>query len=223
MTDLIKKMTDDLCKLIDGIKDTDQKIDTLNEVRRQLHAVSPLKDHPVDYVEWVKSEFVEANDYNPNNVAPPEERLLLNSIEEDGYTMSVVTGKEEEFRVIVDGFHRRLIERKNKKISQSTFGRIPVTTIRPGNNGRADRIASTIRHNRARGEHSIMGMVRIVKILKQDCNMSDAWIVKKIGMDPDELLRLSQLSGLMSLFRGREFSASWEVGTDPSSKNQNAT
>ncbi|OQP65501.1 hypothetical protein A3860_17710 [Niastella vici] len=209
--DLIKQMTEELCKLIEGISDDDQKIETLNQVRKQLHSVSPLRHHPVDYVEWVKSETVEANDYNPNHVAPPEEKLLLKSISEDGYTMSIVTSKEDNIRRIVDGFHRRQIERYYKKISSSTFGHVPVTTIREGKDGLADRIASTIRHNRARGEHSIDGMVNIVKTLKIDCDMSDEWIVRNIGMDADELLRLSQLSGLAELFRGREFSSSWSA------------
>jgi ParB-like chromosome segregation protein Spo0J len=211
MTDLIKRMTEELCKLIEGIKDNDQKIETLNQVRKQLHSISPLKHHPVDYVEWVKSEAVEANDYNPNHVAPPEEKLLLKSISEDGYTMSIVTSKEDNIRRIVDGFHRRQIERNYKKIGSSTFGHVPVTTIREGKDGLADRIAATIRHNRARGEHEIEGMVNIVKILKIDCDMSDEWIIRHIGMDMDELLRLSQLSGLAELFRGREFSSSWTV------------
>jgi ParB-like chromosome segregation protein Spo0J len=209
MTDLIKQMTEELCKVIERLSDDDQKIETLNQIRKQLHGVSPLKHHPVDYVEWVKSESVEANDYNPNHVAPPEEKLLLKSIGEDGYTMSIVTSKEDKIRRIVDGFHRRQIERDYKKISNSTFGHVPVTTIREGKDGLADRIASTIRHNRARGEHSIDGMVNIVKTLKIDCDMSDEWIIRHIGMDADELLRLSQLSGLAELFRGREFSSSW--------------
>jgi ParB-like chromosome segregation protein Spo0J len=219
MTDLIKKMTDELCKLIEGLSDNEQKIDTLNQVRKQLHQVSPLKHHPVDYVEWVKSETVEANDYNPNHVAPPEEKLLLQSISEDGYTMSIVTSKEQEIRRIVDGFHRRQIERDYKKINTSTHGRVPVTTIREGKAGLADRIASTIRHNRARGQHAIDGMVKIVKILKIDCDMSDEWIIRNIGMDPDELLRLSQLSGLMELFQGKEFSSSWTAGSDNNKEN----
>jgi ParB-like chromosome segregation protein Spo0J len=211
MTDLIKKKTEELCKLIEELNDDDQKIEALNQVRKQLHATSPLKHHPVDYVEWVKSESVEANDYNPNHVAPPEEKLLLKSISEDGYTMSIVTSPEKEIRRIVDGFHRRQIERTYKKISASTFGRLPITSIRPGKDGLANRIASTIRHNRARGEHEIDGMVKIVKILKHDCDMSDDWIIRNIGMDADELLRLSQLSGLAELFRGKDYSSSWEA------------
>jgi len=220
MTELIRKKVEELCKLIDDIKDVDERIDILNEVRKQIHQVSPLRHHPVDFVEWVKSEQVEANDYNPNHVAPPEEKLLLKSVSEDGYTMSIVTSKEEELRRIIDGFHRRKIERTNKKISISTFGRVPVTTIRPGKDGLADRIASTIRHNRARGEHAIDGMVDIVKILKRDCDMSDDWIVKNIGMDPDELLRLSQLSGLAELFKTKQFSSSWESGSEAGKKQE---
>ena len=206
----IRDSISDLRELIDGIKNVNEKIDALNYVRKELHSISPLRDQPVDFVEWVKSEDVEANDYNPNHVAPPEERLLLQSISEDGYTMPIVTHEEPTIRRIVDGFHRRQIERNYKKISKHTFGRVPVTTIRPGKKGLADRIASTIRHNRARGQHAIDGMVKIVSILKQKCGMSDAWIIKHIGMDADELLRLSQISGIAELFRGKEFSPSWE-------------
>lgn len=219
MTDLIEQKAKELCALISGIKDKDQKIDALNQVRKMLHEESPLKHHPVDFVEWVKSEVVEINDYNPNHLAPPEERLLLKSISEDGYTMSIVTAKEPDIRRIVDGAQRRKIERKYDKISESTLGYLPVTTIRQSQEGLADRMASTIRHNRARGEHAIEEMIAILRTLKLDCAMSDSWIIKSLGMDPDELLRLSQMSGIVEMFVGKEFSPSWEVGTDESAED----
>src|SRR5258708_6114898 len=122
----IRDSISDLRELIDSIEDVNDKIEALNYVRKELHSVSPLQHHPVDFVEWVKSDEVEGNDYNPNHVAPPEEKLLLQSIAEDGYTMSIVTHKEPDIRRIVDGFHRRKIERKYAKISKSTFGRVPV-------------------------------------------------------------------------------------------------
>lgn len=206
----IRDKVSELRQLIDDMQDVDEKIQVLNYVRKELHSVSPLKHHPTDYVEWVKSENVEGNSYNPNHVAPPEEKILLLSIHEDGYTMPVVTCPEPDIRRIVDGFHRRKIERGYKKISDSTLGYLPVTTIRQERSALADRIVSTIRHNRARGVHAVDGMVNIVKILLIDCGMSPAWIVKKIGMDADELLRLAQLSGIIELFAGKDFSSSWE-------------
>lgn len=214
MTDLIEQKTKELCVLISGIKDKYQKIDALNLVRRMLHEESPLKHHPVDLVEWVKSEVVEANDYNPNEVAPPEEKLLFKSISVDGYTMPIVTANELNIRRIVDGAHRRKVERKYKEISKSTLGYLPVSTIRQSQEGLADRVAATIRHNRARGEHNLPSMISILRILKLDCGMSDGWIIKHIGMDPDELLRLSQMSGIAEMFAGKEFSPSWEADED---------
>ncbi len=210
MTKQISEKVAELCQLISAIKGADAKIDALNFVRKELHLISPLRHHPVDFVEWVKSKEVEANKYNPNRVAPPEEKLLLLSISEDGYTMPIVTNPEPDTRRIVDGFHRWEMERNYVKVSKSTFGYVPVTSIRQGKDALADRIASTIRHNRARGVHGIQGMVEAVGILIRDCGMSHKWIVKNLGMDPDELLRLLQLSGIPELFAGGDFSDSWE-------------
>ena len=131
--DEISKKVSELCNLISSIPDIDEKIDTLNYVRAELHEVSPLSHHPVDFVAWEKSEKVEGNEYNPNSVAPPEMALLITSIEEDGYTMPIVGNPEEDTIRIVDGFHRRQSEKKSKKISESTFGRLPLSFIREGN------------------------------------------------------------------------------------------
>jgi ParB-like chromosome segregation protein Spo0J len=204
--DLAKQMAG----MIDQLHDIDTKTEVLNEVRKELHKVSPYKDHPVDLVEWVKSEDVEKNDYNPNAMFPPEFKLLIQSILSDGFTQPVVTNPEADIRRIVDGFHRRKVIVTTKKISESTYGRIPVTSIRKNRSSFADRIASTIRHNRARGVHAIDEMVHIVSVLKQECEMSDDWIMKNIGMDADELLRLKQVSGIIELFKDKEFSRSWE-------------
>ena len=167
---------------------------------------------PVYNVIPVPVENVHANTYNPNHVAPPEMKLLYESIKQDGYTMPIVCYKipdTDEYE-IVDGFHRYCIMLKYKDIYEREGGRIPVSVI---DKPIEDRMASTIRHNRARGEHSIDLMVNIVAELSE-AGMSDAWIMKNIGMDAEEILRLKQLSGLQSLFKDREFSRSWEAGVN---------
>ena len=199
----------DLAKEIEKIKSIDERIDMINNVRAIIHQVSPLKNHPVDFVKWVKSINVEANDYNPNSVAPPEMKLLIKSIDADGYTMPIVTYPENDAIKIVDGFHRSKCERSVKKISDSTFGHIPITSVRKTQYDISNRMASTIRHNRARGSHSIDLMVDIVNDLKKS-GMSDNWIMKNIGMDADELLRLKQIGGLVEIFKDQEFSKSFE-------------
>lgn len=205
----------ELAESIESLPDTDTKIDTLNQVRYLLHQVSPLKHHPVDCVFWEKSANVEANEYNPNAVAPPEMELLKQSISADGYTMPIVTFKElredgNEKIKIIDGFHRRQTERNNPEISESTFGRVPLTDVRKTQYDIGNRMASTIRHNRARGSHNIELMSKIVTELVE-MGKGDAWICKHIGMSPDELLRMKQITGLASLFKNRDFSDSWEI------------
>ena len=206
--DEILSKAQELARMIEGIPDVDERIEALNKVRGVLHEVSPLRHHPVDFVQWQRSEGVEANEYNPNAVAPPEMRLLIRSIEEDGYTMPIVTFPDADVIRIVDGFHRRKAERTSSHIHESTLGYIPVSTIRPEKRTISDRMASTIRHNRARGTHSVDLMVNIVAELTE-AGMGDDWIVKHIGMDADELLRLKQISGLASLFKDRPYSRSW--------------
>lgn len=158
---------------------------------------------PVYNVIPVPIEKIQANSYNPNSVAPPEMKLLELSIWEDGYTMPVVCYHlpDTDTYEIVDGFHRYTILKKSKRIFDREGGKLPVVVIdKPISN----RMASTIRHNRARGSHSIDLMVNIVAELTK-AGMGDAWIMKHIGMDADEILRLKQLSGLAELFKNREF------------------
>lgn len=158
---------------------------------------------PVYNVIAVPVEKVQANSYNPNAVAPPEMKLLELSIWEDGYTMPIVCYylKDVDKYEIVDGFHRYTIMLKSKRIRERENGMLPVVVIdKPLSN----RMASTIRHNRARGSHSIELMSNIVSELTKS-GMSDAWILKNIGMDADELLRLKQISGLAELFKDRNF------------------
>lgn len=163
---------------------------------------------PVYGVKAVPIEKIHANAYNPNAVAPPEMKLLYKSILEDGYTMPIVCYyiEEEDAYEIVDGYHRYLTMKQHKDIYDREGGCLPVSVI---DKPLSDRMASTIRHNRARGSHSIELMTNIVADLVES-GMSDAWIMKNIGMDAEELLRLKQISGLAALFKDNTFSMSWE-------------
>lgn len=164
---------------------------------------------PVYNVIAVPVEKIQANSYNPNSVAPPEMKLLYQSIKEDGYTMPIVCYylPESDKYEIVDGFHRYQVMLKHRDIYEREKGMMPVVVIEKDI---SNRMASTIRHNRARGSHDIDLMVNIVSELTKS-GMGDAWIMKHIGMDADEILRLKQLSGLSELFKDKEFSKSFEL------------
>lgn len=205
----ITELTELLSKKISELPDNDSKIEALNNSRAALHEISPLKHHPVDFVRWELSDNVEVNLYNPNSIPPPEMLLLYESILNDGYTMPIVSFKDKENFKIVDGFHRRETERRNKDISLSTLGYIPLSTIRNTQTDESNRMASTIRHNRARGSHNIELMSKIVSELVE-MGKGDPWICKHIGMSIDELLRMKQITGLASLFANKDFSDSWE-------------
>lgn len=163
---------------------------------------------PVYNIKAVPIDKIHANAYNPNAVAPPEMKLLYKSILEDGYTMPIVcyaVPGTDEYE-IVDGYHRYRIMLEHKDIYDRENGLLPVSVI---DKDVSNRMASTIRHNRARGSHSIELMTNIVSELVES-GMSDAWIMKNIGMDAEELLRLKQISGLSSLFKNKPFSTAWE-------------
>lgn len=201
-----------LVELIAELPTDADKIEALNRVRRALHEVSPLRHEPVDCVQWVRADRVQANDYNPNTVAPPEMELLRHSIESDGYTQPIVTWSTEGGMLeVVDGFHRHRVGRETPDIQARILGHLPVVIANESRTDRGDRIAATIRHNRARGKHRIDGMSAIVVELKRR-NWSDAKIGRELGMDPDEVLRLAQISGLAEMFADREFSEAWEIG-----------
>lgn len=209
-TDGIMLYTDKLCRLIRDLPTVADQADALNAVRRALHEVSPFAGHPVDLVEWVPVDSVVANDYNPNSVAPPEMELLHLSVAADGYTQPIVTNLEDATRVVVDGFHRNRVGREYDDVASTIHNHLPVVQIRSDAQDRSDRMASTIRHNRARGKHSVVKMTDIVLELKRR-NWSDAKIGKQLGMDDDEVLRLSQIGGLADAFADRSFSLAWEV------------
>ena len=222
MIDLFDEKTADL--LVDPVEECkqhlwdisqlplDQRVDAINRLREMIHAISPFKTEPVDYVKWVKAPQVHANDYNPNSVAPPEMELLRHSIATDGYTQPIVSMPVDDQFEVIDGFHRHRVGKECADIQSRIHGYLPVVQIRSSQVDRNDRMAATIRHNRARGEHKVESMAEIVIELKRRF-WSDEKIAKELGMEPDEVLRLTQVTGLAGLFADREFSEAWEADT----------
>ncbi len=194
---------------LSGLPDA-ERLDAVNRLRLALHDMSPLKHQPVDCVLWVPSAQVEANDYNPNKVAPPEMRLLEHSVREDGYTQPIVVWRRGDSYEVIDGFHRNRVGREAADIAGRLCGMLPVVVVNSEREDRGDRIASTIRHNRARGRHQVDAMSDVVQELARR-NWSDKRIAKELGMDPDEVLRLKQITGLAEMFADREFSEAWEA------------
>jgi ParB-like chromosome segregation protein Spo0J len=196
-------------ELIEQIKkayaEAPDKVEWLNDIRGYLHDISPFHDQPVDYVKWVKNDKVRANDYNPNSVAQNELRLLHVSIEHDGYTQPIVSVTENDHNVIVDGFHRYFVERTYPDIRERCHGYLPVVEIQKDIN---DRMASTIRHNRARGKHAVTGMSNIV-FQMLDNGWEDTAICSELGMEADELVRLKHITGFSKLFENIEYRRAW--------------
>jgi ParB-like chromosome segregation protein Spo0J len=187
------------------------KVDLINDLRLVIHTLSPFNTEPVDFVKWVKNTEVFANDYNPNSVAPVEMELLRVSIEADGYTQPIVSMPDiEKGYEVVDGFHRHRVGKECPDIQSRVHGYLPLVQIRQSQEDKGDRMASTIRHNRARGKHKVESMSEIVVELKRRF-WSDEKIAKELGMESDEVLRLQQITGLASLFAGDEFSEAWEA------------
>jgi ParB-like chromosome segregation protein Spo0J len=189
------------------------QIELLNDCRAMLHEASPFAAEPVDFVRWIPADSVVANDYNPNAVAPPEMELLRLSIAADGYTQPIVVFHEDATYQVVDGFHRNRVGKECADIRARTHGYLPVVRINAERTDRSDRIAATIRHNRARGKHQVEAMSDIVIELKRR-NWSDDRIGRELGMDSDEVLRLCQITGLADVFKDQAFSEAWEVQKD---------
>ena len=205
-------MIKELVSWLNGLPE-DLKIEKINELRRELKKISPFNHEPVDCVQWVKQDLVKANDYNPNSVAPPEMELLHTSIKEDGYTQPIVVYAHDGIYEVVDGFHRNRVGKECADIRERVKGYLPVVVINEDVSDKNQRIASTIRHNRARGKHQVQAMANIVLDLRRR-NWSNEKIAKKLGMDADEVLRLSQVTGLAELFKDREFSQAWTCDFD---------
>lgn len=207
----ILKRTADFISEISGFE-IDEQVEIINEIRKKIHDISPFKDEPVDLVLWVKNTEVHANDYNPNSVAPPEMELLRLSIASDGYAQPIVSMLDElSKREVIDGFHRNRVGKECADIQMRVHGYLPVVTINQDREGKNDRIASTIRHNRARGKHKVEAMSDIVVELKRRF-WTDEKIGKELGMDADEVLRLTQITGLADMFADKDFSEAWEAG-----------
>lgn len=181
-----------------------ENVDRANYLMREAQALLPWK-HPVGQVQWVHVDQVVANDYNPNTVPHHEMRLLYTSINEDGFTQPIVCvwDPERKLNVIVDGFHRWTVMKKYADIFEKSQGYVPIVVIDKDLEGR---IAATVRHNRARGKHSVQGMGNLVFQLLQE-GVSDAEICNKIGLEAEELARLKHVTGYSKLFSHEKYSA----------------
>ena len=191
-----------------GSKSTaNEKLAFLEELKQFIHELSPNKAQPVDFVRWVDVEDVEPNDYNPNSVAGKEMDLLYTSILHDGYTQPVVTIWDDKIKkyCIIDGFHRYFTCKTNKDIRDRNNGKLPIVVLDKEIN---DRMASTVRHNRARGKHSVAGMSNMVFSML-DNGWGDAEICNELGMEPEELLRLKHITGFSKLFEDAEYKKAW--------------
>lgn len=216
--DLIERESVDklLAIMAETMKEIDKmSLDTkayfINSAREMIHEISPFKSEPVDFVRWVKNPSVYANDYNPNSVAPPEMELLRLSIRADGYTQPIVAMPDDDQKYeVIDGFHRHRVGKECPDIQSRVHGYLPLVAIKSDRREKSDRMAATIRHNRARGKHKVEAMSDIVIELKRR-NWTDEKIAKELGMEADEVLRLCQISGLAELFSDRDFSQAWEV------------
>lgn len=185
--------------------DFDDKINAINKINKFVAEINPLQE-PIKCVQWIKADDVYGNEWNPNHVAPPEMKLLYDSIKCDGYTQPIVASKQEDGTwKVVDGFHRNIIGKEHKDIRERLHDYLPITPLKKD---KADSMASTIRHNRARGSHNVELMGNIVKEL-HELGKSDRWISKHLGMQVDEIIRLKQLTGLADLFKDNDFSKSW--------------
>lgn len=185
------------------------KVDAIEGIKELLHELTPIQGMPVDRVRWVPLDKVEANTWNPNSVATNEMRLLYLSISQDGYTQPIVTihDKERDRYVVVDGFHRFTTMRLNADLAEKTGGRVPVVVIdKPVN----ELMASTVRHNRARGRHAVDGMADMVFSMLEN-GWDDEAVCAQLGLSADELLRLKHVTGFSKLFENMEFKRKWET------------
>lgn len=214
MTD-IRTLTTQLTDALTALP-LDEQVQALNEIRAALHAAGPFAAEPVDHVVWVKADRVQANSYNPNKVARPEMDLLDDSISSDGFTQPIVGFPLMEGAApwagpveVVDGFHRHLIGQRPAHTAR-LHGYLPVA---PLIKDLGQRMASTVRHNRARGKHEVELMSGMVVTLLK-AGHSDLGIAEALGMEAEEVLRLKQMTGLAGLYKDQGFSRAWEVAPD---------
>jgi ParB-like chromosome segregation protein Spo0J len=206
MLQLINNLIQELAK----ITDKDQRVEYINVLNNLISEIHPFGSEPISNVQWVKHKNIHSNDYNPNSVANPEMELLKLSISKDGYTQPIVTSNAGNQYEIVDGFHRYSVGKGIEAIETKLNGYLPVVKISSKNEADEDRMASTVRHNRARGKHSVELMSEMVVSLKKR-GKDKKWISEHLGMDEEEVCRLSQISGLTEYFENQEYSKSWDV------------
>lgn len=189
------------------VESAEDQFEAVNALRTAIHGCSPNAAQPVDFVRWVPIGMVVENSYNPNSVAKIEMQLLLRSIDHDNYTQPIVTIWDDDLQkfVVVDGFHRYYVMKTTPEIRERCHGRLPVVVLNKNIN---ERMAATVRHNRARGKHSVDGMSSMVfKML--DNGMSDVQVCQELGLEPEELLRLKHITGFSKLFADREYNKAW--------------
>ncbi|HAT6805109.1 TPA: ParB N-terminal domain-containing protein [Citrobacter freundii] len=198
-----------LDELLGSVQDISRKNDLMNQLKIIMHHHSPFRHEPVDCVLWVKAREVTASDYHPGVMAPAEKQLLQRSLEQDGFTQPIVTAQVEDGYLVIDGYHRQLLGKKVLK--DRLHGYLPVTIVNGATSqGVAERMATTVRHNRARANPAVLSVSEIVRDLSR-LGWSDDRISRELGMEADEILRLKQLTGLPELFSGERFSDAWTV------------
>lgn len=205
----IKKVQEQIQKLLHSTENPSEKYEIINKLNTTISKNSPVKHNPISLVQWIPSNKIRANDYNPNEVAHNEMKLLYKSIDKDGYTQPVVTvyNPKNNTYEIVDGAHRFLVMKKYLKIRKRSHNHLPITVI---NKSMKDRMASTIRHNRARGKHSINGKAEVVtQLLKK--GWPDAKICEELGMEKEELSKLKHTTGFSKLFDKTEYQYAWKA------------
>lgn len=202
--------------------DERERIELINQLRETIHEHSPLRDEPVDFVRWVPAEQVSGNAYNPNTVAPTEKKLLEHSISEDGLTQPIVawpTGRDLDGHVtfeVVDGFHRNLVVRNSDTVRERVHGMLPISTINSWRADEEDRMAATVRHNRARGQHAVEPIATIaLNLYRRRKRAPLQYVCDELGMDEEEARRLMMQGGLGEAYADEEFSRAWDVGVQP--------
>ncbi|ECI3397859.1 hypothetical protein DP152_25960 [Salmonella enterica subsp. enterica serovar Typhimurium] len=209
MNDMVEK---NLKQLEAVLREMDEAARTqaLNTIRQRLHALSPFSNEPVDCVLWLPAGKVRANDYNPNVMAPAEQRLLHTSLLTEGYTQPVVVAQAGRGYSVVDGYHRMQLGKHKPRLRERLNGYLPVVVVHQESGGDGERRAATVRHNRARGQHAVTAMSDLVRDLAR-LGWEDGRIATELGMDADEVLRLKQISGLAEMFGDGAFSDAWTV------------
>ncbi|ELD3850676.1 IbrB-like domain-containing protein [Salmonella enterica] len=209
MNDMMEK---NLKQLEAALREMDEAARTqaLNTIRQRLHTLSPFSNEPVDCVLWLPAGKVRANDYNPNVMAPAEQRLLHTSLLTEGYTQPVVVAQAGRGYSVVDGYHRMQLGKHKPRLRERLNGYLPVVVVHQESGGDGERRAATVRHNRARGQHAVTAMSDLVRDLAR-LGWEDGRIATELGMDADEVLRLKQISGLAEMFGNRAFSDAWTV------------